>query len=211
MEILRWIARRDRQQRNPASARPDLKTEQPFWEGLSEDEKGTVSAYTDALRSHSAELGVDIVVLGVGSYAKQSLGKVILRRPHDIDLRVLTSAPSESEQQERVARDLEVFTRAHLDTQLSSDGYTQMSGFKWHLVEAHSSKGTELVPFVDYDSNDIRFITHARTGRRPIDIIISGHGRFDIEEHMAYEAEHKGDVITLLDTRQPAVVASVQS
>ncbi len=141
---------------------------------------------------------MDLLILGVGSYTRQLKGERV--RPNDIDLRVVTSATPNSRLQEQVVRTAEEVTKVHLDAEKLD--YKQKSGFDWHLVNAQGSDGmvTEIA-FVDYDPNDIRFVVGSTVGRRAIDIIISGFGRFDIEGHLAKEAEMRKAYMVLADTR----------
>ena len=203
MEIWRQLTQRDVA---PQPVRCDPDKERRFWENLSLAEREVITRYIVALQVQRVQLeGVDLLVLGVGSYAKQVRGGLV--RPKDIDLRVVTSAPPESELQERVVLAAEKVTKDHLDAE--APDYIQLSGFKWHLVEASSGgRKTEMIPFVDYDSNDIRFVVGARKDRRPIDIMISGHNRLDIESHLAKEAELGNKPVILVDTREVSVFSA---
>lgn len=176
--------------------------EQAYWENLSPAERATITAYTKSLRDQWKRSGeVDFLLLGVGSYARQISGESVA--PRDIDLRVATSAPVDSELQARMVSGVEKLTRDFLDAE--GLDYTQTSGADWHLVEAIAGGKTETIPFMDYGYNNIRFIVGAGIGRRPLDIIIHGYGGPDLAWQLSEELKPGKKSVILLDTRQAPI------
>lgn len=134
-----------------------------------------------------------IGILAVGS----SLRPEALRyHPvRDLDLRILNSAPSDSEERKQVIVKLQEGIRCHL---LAAGTPFEE---KDHTLEVRTVKSNHgLVDWQDWYNNDPSFEVTAKNGH-PLHLSISGVGNYDLDTYVRKNRESKGYFSVLLYNR----------
>lgn len=171
-------------------------TTSAYLETLNEQDRAHVQdflSYAEVL--HQSLNGVDLAVTAAGSSVRSEAQR---HQPMgDIDLRVLNSAPVNSELRQNTVD----FIRD------SIRGYLQSTGVKFEEDKAteetnwvKESRG-DMVPFLDWYNNDPSFTVNYPEGH-PLHFSISGVDNFDLQKYLRIEREHNGYFVVLYTPTQ---------
>lgn len=170
-------------------------TPQSYLESLGEQDRTHVQQFLTYARAlHQSLNGVEVAVTAVGSSVRTET-----ERHHpvgDIDLRVLNSAPVNSELRQHVVGFIRDSVRSHLQAtgaELEEDDATVSSRM------VRESRGGS-VPFVDWYNNDPSFTVRYPEGL-PLQVSISGADNYDLGTYLRKEREHNGHFAVLFDSK----------
>lgn len=170
-----------------------------YLDGLTEHDRQQVLQFVEFARSLRERLpGVKIGVIAIGSTTRPESDR---HHPtEDIDLRILNSAPMNSEQQKVVIRDIISLTRDYLEqegTEFEEVEHTVETRMIW----GGSGDDKELMPFVDWYNTNHSFVTKPKEGL-PLHVSISGTDAWDLDTHLVEERKHGGRFSVLMRDKQ---------
>ena len=160
-----------------------------YLEGLGEKDRANVAGFVAFAATIGERLpGVRVDVTAVGSTTRPET-----QRHHpaeDIDLRILNSAPVNSEDRVAAVAAIQDAVRGHLTEQqveFAEDTCTLSTRMVW----GSSGGNKELLPFADWYNNDPSFTAKFADGL-PLQISISGADNYDLDTYLQKDREHNG-------------------
>ncbi|MEK7502417.1 MAG: hypothetical protein AAB609_02735 [Patescibacteria group bacterium] len=169
-----------------------------YLEGLTEQNRQQVVQFVKFTQSLREKLpGVRIGVIAIGSTTRPKSDR---HHPaEDIDLRILNSAPINSEQQKVAIGHIINATRDYLrqeGVEFEEANHTVETRMVW----GYSGDKKELMPYVDWYNTNPSFVTKPKVGL-PLHISISGTDAWDLETHLAEEKKHGGSFSVLMENK----------
>ena len=164
-------------------------TSSAYLESLSEQDRINVARFLRFAATLGERIpGVRVAVCAVGSTARPEA-----QRDHsvkDIDLRILNSAPVNSEERTAAVVAIRDAIRGYLteqQVQFIEEDCTVSTGMVW----GSSGGNKESIPFADWYNNDPSFTARYSEGL-PLQISISGADNYDLDTYLRKDREHNG-------------------
>ncbi len=178
-------------------------TPEQYFATLSENDKKNVEEVIDFFKNLQNVISdVKIAVLAVGSTVLPE--KERSHPPEDIDLRVLNSSPSESEERENTINLIRDAIKAYMKVNRFDFMEENSTAIRHMVPERHLNLKTgkwekDLIPYYDWYNNDPAFIIfYDDEENLPLHISISGVDNHDLDTYLRLERKAKNHFAVLL-------------